>query len=186
MPINIQSQPAIIAWQTHNAKLEQSGNGGLILDLQSSKPELEMQTKHPKIQIDQSECFAEEGHKNMTQMREDSERYSKQILTQGIDRIVSDGNQMRDFHIKSDPIASQAEYNAFQMFEYEFNYDAIPHSRPQITLDEGRVNYQFRRHQVFNNTEVKPIKMDYTPGQVSFYLKQYASIQMRYEAREKS
>ena len=184
MPISITSQPAILSWNTQNAVLEQSGNGAQTLALSVDKPLLEMQTKLPKVRIDQSAAFAEAGLKNIKAFMDDAISYGRQMVSQGTSRIVSQGNEFINIQSNYDPIPDQAISNAYEMFDKEFNYGAIPSTRPSVTLDEGKVNYQFRPGRVANSSVSQKVQMNYTPGQVSYFNAQYASISFRYEPSE--
>lgn len=184
MPIQIATQKAVLDWNVSKAALTQSGNGISVLELQTQKPQLEMQTTLPKIQIDQTQSFADAGLKNLRAFMDDAIAYGQQIVSQGTDRIVAQGNEMINIHENYDPIPDQAISNAYEMFDKEFNYGVIPESRPQISLKEGNVSTQLNRGTVANNTYPSKVQMTYTPWQVSYYMKQYNSIQMSYQASQ--
>ena len=181
MPLEITKQNAILGWDTQKATLTQSGNGAQTLQLNIQKPLLEMQTTLPKIQIDQSQPFAEAGLKNIKAFMSDAVSYGQQIVSQGIARIVDQGNSFIEIHTGVDPIPDQAVYNAYDMFEKSFNYGAIPQSRPDITLKRGEVNTTLNRGTVQNNSSPQKVEMNYTPWQVSYHLKQYQNISFRYQ-----
>ena len=180
MPISITQQPIVMNVSTSPARLSQSGNGAKTLNLDIKEPLLEMQTELPKVTIDQSQPFAEAGLKNIKAFMDDNTSYAKSIASQGIDRIVSQGNDMINIHTGYDPIPDQAIYNAYEMFEKSFNYAAIPMSRPSIDLVRGSVNYSMNRGQVTNSSQPQKVEMNYTPYQVNFSISQYNSISFRY------
>lgn len=179
MPLEITKQNAVLGWDTQKASLNQSGNATRTLELQIEKPLLEMQTTLPKIQIDQSQPFAEAGLKNIKAFMSDSMNYSLQVVSRGIARIIDQGNSFAEIHTGVDPIPDQAIYNAYDMFDKEFNYGAIPQSRPSITLQRGEVNTSLKRGTVLNNSAPQKVEMNYSPGQISYYMKQYESISFR-------
>lgn len=181
MPIQISSQPSIIGWDVQKAKLTQSGNGAQVLALESNAPVLEIETQHPKIQIDQSQPFAEAGLKGLKAFMDDAVSYGQQIVSQGVARIVDQGDAYIEIQSGYDPIPDQALNNAYDMFEKEFNYGAIPQSRPSISLNRGQVNLNLRPGTVNNQSAERKVEMNYTPWQVSYYMKQYNSINFRYE-----
>ncbi len=181
MPLIIDQQRAQLGWQTQNAKLAMSNNHIQALDLEIQKPTLEMQSKAPRILIDQTQPFAEAGLKNIQAFMEESVSHAKQVLLEGIGRIVDDGNAWIDIHNDYDPIPDQAVYNAYEMFDKSFNYGAIPTSRPRIDVDEGSVTYHFTPGRVTNRGPMQKVDMQYTPGKVDYFMKQYASIQFRFE-----
>lgn len=176
MPIQIQTQPAVIGWDVQKAQLDQSGNGINVLDLTIEKPLLEMRTELPKIQIDQSQSFADAGLKNLKAMMDESVSYGRQMVSQGVARIVDQGNRFIEIQTGIDPIPDQAIYNAYEMFEKDFNYGAIPQTRPNISLKEGNVYTTFNPGKVNNQSTPRKVDMQYTPWQVSYHMKQYNSI----------
>ncbi len=181
MPITISQQPIVMNISSTPAKLEQNGNGSRTLNLDIQKPELEMETKQVKVLIDQSQPFAEAGLKNIRAFMDDNNAYSQQIYSQGVSRIVSQGNELKEIQNDYDPIPDQAISNAYDMFDKEFNYGAVPTSRPTITVDPGNVNYSFRRGSVSNLSQPQKVQMSYTPYQISYSISQYNSINFRYE-----
>lgn len=181
MSMHVESRPTILSITTKDAKLYQEGNGASILDIKTQKPLLEISTTKPEVRIDQSQCFEEAGLKGLKAFMNDAVSHSKQKLQEGIARIVSDGNAYANIQSGQDPIPDQAIYNAYEMFTHEFNYDTIPKSRPSIELVRGTVNYKFNRGQVINSTKASPVRMTYEPWKVEIAVKQYASIQFRYE-----
>lgn len=176
MPIQIQTQPALIGWDVQKARLDQSGNGINILDLTIEKPLLEMRTELPKIQIDQSQSFTDAGLKSLKAMMDDSISYGRQIVSQGVARIVDQGNSFIEIHSGVDPIPDQAIFNAYEMFDKEFVYGAIPQTRPSISLRKGNVYTTFNSGKVNNQSTPRKVDMQYTPWQVSYHMKQYNSI----------
>ena len=182
MPLQISSQPSVLAWNKQNASLEYLGNNVQSLDIRSTKPHLEIETTKPVVMIDQSQPFAEAGLKNIKAFMNDAISYSREVVSGGIDRIISQGNDFINIQSKYDPIPDHALYNAFEMFEKSFVYGAIPQSRPEISLQRGTINTNFIPGEVINNTVPQKAEFSYTPWQMDYYLKQYASISFRYEA----
>ena len=181
MPMHVESRPTLISITTKDAKLYQEGNGVNVLDIRTQKPLLEITTTKPEVRIDQSKCFEEAGLKGLKAFMNDAISYGQQVLQAGIARIVDDGNAYANIQSGQDPIPDQALYNAYEMFTHEYNYDTIPKSRPSIELVRGTVNYKFNRGQGINSTNASPVRMTYEPWKVEIAVKQYASIQFRYE-----
>lgn len=179
--LRIEKQNAILSWDKKDAKLEQSGNARMTLDIETSKPQISIRTRSPQILIDQTEPFAEAGIKSVRAFMQDSVAFARQKLSQGISRIVSDGNEWLDIHTGVDPIPDQAIYNAFEMFDKEFVFAMIPQSRPQIDVNLGEVDIQLNKGEVINRTLPQKIDMQYTPWQMAFFMKQYHSIHFTYE-----
>ena len=180
MPIQITTQPLKLDVTIQKGSLSQSGNNSRVLNTTSDLPKLQIQSSKANIEIDQSQCFAEAGLKNLKAMIEDSISYGMQMLNKGISRIVSDGNVWSNIQNGSDPIPDQAIYNAYEQFEKEFNYTAIPQSRPKITVAPGEINYQFRPGHINSNSNPRPVKMNYKPWKVQYAVKQYNRINIQY------
>jgi hypothetical protein len=182
MPIQIQSTQTRLEYQTVNAEVERQGNGGLILSIETERASIDMESRQPEIQIDQTACFAECGLKNLKDFMADSIAYGQQKYNEGVARIVEDGNQMAAIENKVDPIPDQAIQNAYTMFEHEFNYDAIPKSKPVITLKEGDVTYRYKPASVRNDTMSRMVESAYTPGRVDFAITQYGRVTLSYDS----
>jgi len=181
MPIQIQSNPAKLSIHTNHASISMRGNGAKPLDIESEIAQVDMESNKPQLKIDQTECFAEAGLKNIKAFMDDAVAYGQQKFSEGVSRIVSDGNSMAAIETGYDPIADQAYQNAYAMFDHEFNYDAIPKSRPQIEVTPGNVNYNYRPAHVQNNTQAQPIQNSYTPGKVEITVKEYGKVDITYD-----
>ena len=181
MPIQLSTQAAILDWNIKKASLDQFGNGIQVLDIQTEKPTILLQTTQAKVIIDQSDAFSDAGLKGIRAFMDDSVSYSRQIVAEGIDRIVSQGNEFINIYSNYDPIPDQAISNSYEMFNHAFNYGVIPQSRPQISVQEGQVNSEFRKGSVVNNSYPNKVEMTYTPWQINYFMKQYNSLQINYE-----
>lgn len=179
--MRITQQPAILAWDTKQAVLEQNGNAKQSLDIQIEKPQIQLDIKEPELKIDQSEPFAEAGLKGVRALMQDSVAFARQKLSEGIGRIVSDGNEWINIHTGHDPIPDQAVHNAFEIFDKEFVFAMIPTSRPKIDVIPGEVNVDLKRGKVVNNTVPEKVDMQYKPWQLNYYMKQYQSIEIQFE-----
>lgn len=181
MSIQITTQRAILGWNTNNAKLDISGNGASnILKMSTTKPMVMLKTEKPQIQIDQSQCFAEAGLMSISDLIADNAEYGKQKVSEGISRIVEQGNQLAAIENGGDPITEQAQSNAYDMFEHEFVYTTIPKSRPKIDFIRGTVDAQLQEGKVNNETQFKKLDVNYTPGKVEYFMKQYQSINISF------
>ncbi len=181
MPIKIETQPIKLDVEVQKASLTQSDNGKRILNLSKELPKVEIETTAPRVEIDQSQCFAEAGLKKIKAFMNDAVAYGQQKFSEGIARIVDDGNTWAEIQNDYDPMSDQAVQNAYTIFEHEFNYGAIPTSRPSIELVRGTINYNYKPGSVNNNSLPSPVQFNYTPGRVSYNVKQYQSINFRFE-----
>ncbi|GAU75667.1 DUF6470 family protein [Fusibacter sp. 3D3] len=181
MSIQITSQRAILDWNTHNAKVNISGNGAAhILKMSTTKPVVNLKTEKPQIQIDQSQCFAEAGLMSIPDLIADNAAYAQEKVSEGIARIVDQGNELAAIETGYDPIPDQAYSNAYDLFVHEFVYTTIPKSRPQIDFTRGTVDVQFQEGKVNNETQLKKLEVSYTPGKVERFMKQYQSISISF------
>lgn len=125
------------------------------ITMETAPSRLEITSTSPRIQIDQSQCFADEDHRNITDFMQYWSDYSRSQLAQGIDRIVSNGNNLAaiqtDFSIPE--MAAQASEE-----QADFEIVAVPSELPRISVDMQPVSYQF------TPTE---LRMDVKPGQVN-------------------
>ncbi len=176
MSLQITSQKAILAWDTQKAVLTQSGNGKQVLNIQIEKSVFEIETIKSKISIDQTDAFESLGLKGIRAFMQESTAYSQQMMSAGIDRIVSQGNEWLNIHSSYDPIPDQARYNAYEMFEKSFEGVFSPKARPKIDVQSGQVNYNFTPARVVNSSVPQPVEMSYQPWRIDYYMKQYNSI----------
>ncbi|MDF2546588.1 MAG: hypothetical protein K0R93_1486 [Anaerosolibacter sp.] len=150
------------------------------MELNIEHPRLEMQTEHGQVVIDQRQCFAEAGLKDIFQLTTENRDFAQQKLMQSLERIVRQGNEMSSIHSGYDPIPSQAEENAYAWDDVEVNIGLIPMSRPKIDFTGGTVDITIREGRI--NLEVKVNKpiIDFIPGKIEHYLKQKNSINVEY------
>lgn len=181
MSLQISTQRAILDWNTQRSQLNMSGNGNQnVLRTSTVKPQIQIQTEKPRIEIDQSQCFSEAGLMGIFELTSDNVSYAKQKVSEAIGRIIDQGNQMLNIHEDYDPIPDQAITNAYEIFEHEFVYDTIPKSRPKIDVQRGNVDVQLNEGKVNNETELRKVQGEYSPGGVEFFMKQYHKVEISY------
>ncbi|QEK13561.1 hypothetical protein FQB35_02390 [Crassaminicella thermophila] len=147
-------------------------------------PKLEIHSEQVKVQIDQYPCRAEEGLKNYIDLTKDNAAFAKQKAMEGIARIVSQGNQLAAIQNGGNPIADQAEENAYNLFDKEFNFDLIPKSRPKIDFIGGKVDIKFIEGKVKPQVKVNKPIINYTVGKFEIYLRQKNSINIEYVGKK--
>ncbi|WP_129597504.1 DUF6470 family protein [Anaerophilus nitritogenes] len=179
MPFRIETQPALIGIQTTNAKLDiEQPKADMNMNIEH--PKIEMHTEHVKVQIDQYPCFAEAGLKNYRDLTKDNIEFAKQKMSETIDRIARQGNEMMNIHENENALADQAIENAYLIFQKEWNIGFIPTSRPSIDFKGGTVDIQVKEGKVNMDVKVNKPIVDYTPGKVDIYLRQKNSIHIEY------
>lgn len=177
MKLQIRTQPAILDWNKTPAKQTTPSLPKEKLELEIEEPKIEMTSTQAKINIDQSQSFNESGRMTNQAFLEDMVARSKQAASEGIAHRVEDGNQMMAIENGQDVIAENASYNAWERFYHEFGLVTMPRTRPEITVEEGDVEYQFKKGEV--KVLNGPLKIDggtYQPWRLEFFMKQYNSI----------
>lgn len=153
------------------------------LELHQKQAQINIHTELPKVQIDQYEAFASAGLKNYLDLTKEAAERGYQQVMEFIGTKASDGDMLAAVENKGNPIASIAERDAYP--EHEFGLDYIPKVGPKITVT-GSVQLDPEKNSAGVNNGVEGnyippnINFNYTPSQVSIYMKQYASINFRY------
>lgn len=179
--LSIQSQPALIGIQTTLAKLEMRSQLPVV-QIEQQQAQVIQNTTKPKILIDQSACFSEEGHKTNKELIEENAQLSISAMYQSIGRIVDQGNQMADIRRgMPNVIANQGYDNAYTQFEHEYNYGTIPINRPQIDYIPGTVDIQVQGGTARLTPQKGTVEYQYAPGKVEIYMKQMNSISIQVE-----
>ncbi len=176
--IQIQTKPMQLEYKTNPSSMEISQGNPIKLDFSVKPGSLKMHSEQVKVLIDQTQCFAEAGLKNIQGMIDENTSISKQKMMESIGKIVEQGNELADIASGNDPIPAQAEYNAFDQFIREWNFDLIPKSRPEFKVTGGTVDIEHEPAEVQNNTRFDPPKINYTAGKIETYVKQYNEIEM--------
>lgn len=183
MDLKITTTPAQIGIKTTPARLEiQQPKADVALNIEH--PRVEIDSEPIQVQIDQYQCFAEAGLKNFLDLTKEGAQIAKNKAMQGIERIVSQGNALAAIHQGGNPIADQAEENAFHLDDAEFNFDLIPKSRPKIDFIGGEVDIKVIEGKVNPKVKVNKPIVDYTRGKVEIYLKQKNSINIEYVGKK--
>lgn len=177
MELRIQSQNALIGIERTEGQFEIRQHQWP-MDLSTTDPQLEVHMEEAVLLIDQHQCFAEAGLKNIMELGRTFAAKSRAAALKSIARIAQEGKEMADFH-KGVVIPEQAK-RRFNFRKQEFTYTMIPKSRPEITVIPGEVTGTFRKGSV--DIRVGKITPDvtYHRGQVNVYLKQKNSIQIDY------
>lgn len=150
------------------------------VNMHTEHAQVKIKNEQVEVQIDQYKPFAEAGLKNFADLTKEYVNIGKSTAAQGIARIVRQGNQMADIHKTPNAIPIQAVENAFEMFNKQFSYGAIPQSMPEIDFKGGKAHIEVNEGKV--TFDVKPNKptLNYTRGKVETYLRQKNSIDIQY------
>lgn len=140
------------------------------------KPELKIDQEFPQVRIDQSRCFAEAGLKKPLELTAEFAARGREKALEAIGRISEEGDRLADFHL-GNPIPDIAIENAYP--EYDFNYTAIPQSRPQIDFTgHFHMDWQIKKPEI-NYIPRKAITQ-YTPGKANIHMAQWPEINIKY------
>lgn len=152
------------------------------LDIQSTRAELDMKqqqaqvqidTKLPRVIIDQTECFNTSGLKNNTALIDTAANEAKQNALQYIETTVGDGHTFAAIEnpgTTGEIVAQIATRNMFQ--EHEFGLVSMPSARPRIEVT-GSINIDFLPRDlgtlngVTNYVNLGKIYTQYTPANVT-------------------
>lgn len=175
MRLEIRTTNALIGINTKNAyqNIEQPKAD---MDIKSTLPKVEIESTLPKVTIDQTRPFSESNLKNPFELTKEFIQIAKSAMESAKARVVRQGNDLADIHNGGNPIADQAEENAFTQFERETGMVTMPRSRPKIDVIEGKLNIKVKEGRVSNNTRPRKPIIDYNPGKVEIYLRQKNSI----------
>lgn len=142
-------------------------------------------TEKPKVLIDQYDCFAEAGLKgNYDFTREAAQRAYRQVM-EYIGKTASDGKALAAIENGGDPIRAIAVRDAYP--QHEFGLGFVPRSRPKIEVT-GSVNIDWERNWEGVNNGVEGtytpggVSIGFEPAKLSIYVKQYPSVDIRYES----
>lgn len=175
--ISIRTTNALIGIDSTRAKLSIE-QPRAVFEMKQKLPKVDIKTELGHIIIDQRQCFNEAGLKDNTAFAEYVVQESRQAVLEGISRVSYEGDMMAAIETKINAVAEIAASNSIRM--YDFNVDFIPKSRPKIDFTDGGLDIQLERGYVdLRVIPQKPV-INYEPGKVDIYMRQYPSISFRY------
>ena len=140
---------------------------------------LKMRTKHPKIQIDQTETFASAGIKKPLVMALEN---FKQALQDGIESIATIAQESLEFlkiEAPGNPIAEQAA--RIGATDYRLTIKAMPSVKPEITVDEGTIEIDAYEGPLEIDWKWIEPHSEYTPYEVKIEMENYPTIEITVE-----
>jgi len=159
-------------------------SGSAKLRLHQNHAQINISTDHVRVIIDQYRCFAEAGLKNNYDFAKEAAVKGLKQSMKFIARTAEDGNRLAEIEKGGNPVAEIAERRAFP--QKQFVLDFIPKSRPEIKV-EGNVDIELNRRGDLTRNGVDGdyipawMKINYTPSRVDIYVKQYPSVEIKYE-----
>jgi len=178
MPLSITTIKGQIGIETTNAYLDIRQPKGE-QSIRQIKPQMIIDRELPKVLIDQSQCFAEVGRKPWSQVAEEYAQMGRQQALEGIARIVDDGNRMAMIQRGMPEAIPEIAFKNSMPKQHDFNFAMIPTSRPKIDVT-GYININWQLGGVEYSYIPRRPEVDYYPGKVDIYMKQYPKIEIRY------
>jgi hypothetical protein len=147
------------------------------MSIQQPDAELNIRAKPGKMDIDQSQAFAEANLKHIFQVIDDYAQKGRQAVYEGIARVTQQGDALMKIENGGSPIAEQARVNSEDP-PLEFNIGWMPKSPFSVKFNyqPAQVNINWQTHKP--NIEVKINKPEhtYTPGDINGYMRQWPSL----------
>lgn len=153
------------------------------LEIRQKHARLNIQTELPKVHIDQYECFAEAGLKNVADQTRESAQLAYRQAMDYIAKTAQEGDQLAAVENGGNAIIDISERNAYPV--HEFNIDCIPKSRPKIEVTgslkiEAEPNGEGIRNGVEFSVSEGRVNFDFTPSKVKIYMKRYPETRISY------
>lgn len=181
MRLVMSSQTALIGLRTTPPKLEIHQPDIDDSSLKNTLPKVEMQSTQPQIRIDQTEPFAESGLKSVFRMQSEMAANARSQMLKDMGTNISQGNELADIQNKGNPIAEQADYNAFGRNNFSFGMVTMPKSKPKIDVIEGRVDIQVKEGELQGKYKVQQPRINGVPGSLEIYLRQRNKLDIKVE-----
>lgn len=132
------------------------------LDISQKQPFVKIRTEQPMVLIDQSQCFAEEGLKSMSQVMSEQAQKGIQAAQAFTGKKSRDGDAMAKIGHKASIMINIAKNSAIKKHEFGMGY--MPHSRPKIDVKGGTV--ELEAQEINNPGEINGVSYKYTPGDI--------------------
>ncbi len=173
--IQIIQQPTILGMDSSRAELSiRQPRGELYIE--TSRAKMDMQQPRPELEINQHEAWR--AYNGGTALEMNRQIYSElpALFLEGLAKRVEQGNRLANFHLQGNSIAEvygqDWQRDPFVEYRAPASYDNVsihvtPH-RPEINIEPVEPEISARMHQP---------EIEYHPGNLNVYVKQYASIQ---------
>lgn len=167
LELRINRQPAMIGVNITQARVDLQTTPGQ-MNIETIPARLDIHSPAPVLHIDQRQCFADKGMRNIELVLADWVAEARADFASGLSRIASEGDQLVDF--KNCTIADIVYSTIGQM--PEFNIKSVPQQPPEISCDVSPVQFNNQAGKV--NFDYIPAKVEENsqPGRVETYLLQ--------------
>jgi hypothetical protein len=175
--IRVQSTPAILGIEKLNDKLEIKQPHAQ-MELQQPKAIMEMKRIPPKLNINQTQAWADMNLKSILRRNEEAAAEGNQAWMQYLAKTAQEGSELMKIENGGGAIAAQAKRNG-QLPKHEFGLGFIPSPfSVKLNYQPGDVQINVRPQKVISNiTPQKPV-INYQQGSVNYHLKQQNSLQI--------
>ena len=146
------------------------------MHLEQPRAEVKMKTTPGRLTIDQTEAWAAMDIKHIfRRIKEQAER-GRQAALEGTARRAAEGDELMRIEDGGRPIAEHAERNS-RLLDFQYNYALVPPPLSvKIHYEPGTLTVDVEPGRVINRTVVRKPVIEYEPGRVDIYMKQYPSI----------
>ncbi|MFD2442729.1 DUF6470 family protein [Bacillus sp. CGMCC 1.16607] len=178
--LEITNTNAILGLTQHRTKIEIKQPMAEV-KMNQPQPEVEMYTSNSKLEIDQTEAFADANLKTAFRNIEEWVARSKRKISQNIAEEVSEGNKLMSIEHQRETVIPQIAKQESETPPAEIDFGNMPKSANSI-----KFHYQPSEIKIKVNTE--NLKVDvkthdpiikFNPGDLQIYLKQKASIHIK-------
>lgn len=175
LQIQIQTTSAQIGMRSNPATLDMKQRKA-DQTISAPMPIVHVEMTLPKIQMDQTRCFAESGRKPAGEFVSDNSSYAVQKMYESVGRIAEQGTQLSNIHEPDDKLSSQASYNAYDQFMVDYNMVTMPRSRPEITVIEGKNDIKVTGGTFEHKVQINKPEISYKAGGVEIYMQRMHDI----------
>ncbi|MGR6837100.1 DUF6470 family protein [Syntrophomonas erecta] len=157
--IGLNTQKPFLALQTTLPRVE----------LQTDLPRVKLQSERSRLSIDQSQCFADAGRRNVSQFRDYYREYSQSCGYQAIVKISSEGDMLG--HLEKGITIEDLAASAMDS-DLDYNVAAVPSQPPHIEFHTSPVNVDFIPGTVHIQAVPGQVENQFQWGKVEIYLRQ--------------
>ncbi len=177
--IVIHTTPAQIAVRTTPGSINIHSNTiSMTIDNNLAQP-FSMKIEQPKINIDQTDSFADVGLKKPIPMAMDFYKSSLQKGMESIATIARESAEFLQIEKGGNPIASQGKQAGVK--NHTYGAKAMPAHGPEISVEQGTVETHAGQNTMKINWQPVKNQNDYTPADVSVQMVHRGDIEISLE-----
>jgi hypothetical protein len=174
--LRMQSTQAILGIEKSNSSI-QIQQPHARMELQQPKATIEMNRTPPKLNIDQTQAWADMNLKSILRRNEETAQEGYQAWMKYLAKTAQEGSELMKIENGGGVIAAQAKRNA-QLPKHEFGLGFIPSPfSVKFNYQPGNVQVTPHTYDVVSNIKAKKPIIHYQPGSVNYHLQQKNSLQ---------